>query len=100
MAYITVIEPVLEITLSGTVDRRLWQDRLQAEGLADTNQQGCGVVMLSAVDARFKGVRFQELSISYQVGDNHYFLVYTYNSIQSLPGQSAPSFASPTPAAG
>jgi hypothetical protein len=81
MEYTTIIEPVMEVTLAGTAEDSLWQDLFRKEEMTARNPDGQVEILLSAVDSKFKGIQFQELSISVQVGENRYFLAHAYNSI-------------------
>lgn len=79
--YVTVIEPVYESTLVGTADLAPWQHLLASEGLPIASTNGRAELLLSAVDSKYKGIRFQEFSISIKVSDTRYFLAHAYNSI-------------------
>lgn len=79
--YITVISPVKEVTLWGKADARPWQTYLLTEELAPQVEQEQVELLLSAVVATYKGVRFQELSVSIALSTQEYFLVHAYNSI-------------------
>ena len=79
--YITVISPVKEVTLWGKAEAKPWQAYLKAEGLAPDVQNGKVEVLISAVDSRYMGFRFQELSISVRLRESEYFLAHAYNSI-------------------
>lgn len=83
--FVTVIHPVLEVTLVGKVQAHLWQPLLDGEAVTIRQTQGEADVLISAVDARYYGIRFRELSVSIGVGepgDNRYFLVQAYNSLR------------------
>ncbi|GAB4544981.1 MAG: hypothetical protein OHK0023_02570 [Anaerolineae bacterium] len=79
--YVTVIEPVLEVTLIGTAEYARWRDLLNDEGLAVDSTPTQANILISAVDSKFRGIRFQEVSVSVMVGDARYFLAHAYNSI-------------------
>jgi len=79
--YVTVIEPVYEVTLVGTADLAPWQRLLNDEGLSIASANGRAELLLSVVDSKYMGVRFQEFSISVKVSDNRYFLAHAYNSL-------------------
>ena len=53
---------VREVSLLGTADVAFWQDRLRNEELLPTERDSLTPILVIAVDARFWGVRFQELS--------------------------------------
>ena len=79
--YITVISPVKEVTLWGKAEASIWQNYLKPEGLTPLVQNGKVEILISTVDSKYMGFRFQELSISVQLGENDYFLAHAYNSI-------------------
>lgn len=78
--YATVVEPVLEITLicQGNVDP--WQRLLTTEGFTLPPSQDKIEIILSAVEARYMGVKFRELSCSLRIDETQAFLVHAYNS--------------------
>lgn len=80
MDYVTVIEPVREITLAGTAEDERWRDVLHDEGLPILSKQGRVGVLISIVDSTYKGIRFQELSVSVQMDETRFFLMQAYNS--------------------
>ncbi len=53
-----------DITLRGTADLSFWQERLQREDLVPAADDGKAQLLLTAVDAKFMGLRFRELSIA------------------------------------
>lgn len=79
--YVTVISPVKEITLWGKAEAKAWQTYLQQEGLAPFIENSKVEILISAVDSRYMGFRFQELSVSIRLSENEYFLAHAYNSI-------------------
>lgn len=79
--YVTVIEPVLEVTLIGTAEYPPWRDLLSEEGLTVDSTPTHASILISAVDSKFRGIRFQEVSISVMVSESRYFLAHAYNSI-------------------
>ena len=79
--YVTVIEPVYEVTLFGTADLAPWQHLLQDEGLPIAPIDGRAALLLSVIDSKYMGMRFQEFSISVSVGQDRYFFPHAYNSI-------------------
>jgi hypothetical protein len=79
--YVTVISPVKEITLWGRAEAVPWQTYLKEEGLAPFIQNGKVELLISTVDSRYMGFRFQELSISIMLSESEYFLAHAYNSI-------------------
>jgi hypothetical protein len=79
--YVTVISPVKEVSLWGKAEASAWQAYLKEEGLAPHVQDGKVEVLISTVDSKYMGFRFQELSVSVQLGESDYFLAHAYNSI-------------------
>ena len=87
--YHVEISPVREVTLVGTADLGFWKSRLQAEGLYPTNRDGRAQLLISAVEGKFKGIKFRELSISVSVARQQdraewdaAYLVHAYNSLR------------------
>ena len=62
--YVAKIDRVREVTLAGTVDLEYWVEVLRPEGVAPLEQNGRAEVMITGVDGRFHGLRFQELNVS------------------------------------
>jgi hypothetical protein len=62
--YIAVLPHVREIALRGASDLAFWQDRLAADNLSPLDFGGQAHVLLSAIESRFLGVRFREITIS------------------------------------
>jgi hypothetical protein len=79
--YVTVISPVKEVSLWGKAEAKIWQNVLKPEGLAPLVQDDKVEILISTVDSKYMGFRFQELSISVQLSENDYFLAHAYNSI-------------------
>lgn len=59
-----VVSPVREVSLVGGADLSYCRQRLAPHGLHATERDGRAEMLLSACEARFKGVRFRELSLS------------------------------------
>ena len=55
---------VREVSLLGPADLTFWRDRLRKEDLVPTERDGRAQVLIIAVEARFWGVRFHELSFA------------------------------------
>jgi hypothetical protein len=79
--YITVISPVKEVTLWGKAEAKAWQATLKEEGLTPLVRDGKVEIMISTVDSKYMGFRFQELSIAVLLAENEYFFPHAYNSI-------------------
>jgi hypothetical protein len=79
--YVTVIEPVYEVTLFGTAELAPWQQWMKEEGLPAANEHGRAELLISVIDSKYMALSFQEFSISIKVEGNRYFLIHAYNSI-------------------
>ena len=85
------IEGVREVTLAGMADLAYWRERLRPRGLRPFDDAGRARLLISATSARWKGLRFCELSFSIAVGDGGdesrhggFFLAHAYNSRRAL----------------
>ena len=85
--YVAKLERVREVTLAGVADLAYWSDVLRPEGLAPEERSGNAELRIIGVDARFHGVRFQELSMSVVVAPqgahdtlDRAFLMEAFNS--------------------
>lgn len=59
-----VVSPVREVSLVGTANLGYWRDKLARHNLHPSEADRRATMMLSACEARFKGIRFRELSVS------------------------------------
>jgi len=76
--YVTIVDPVLEVTLIGTASLATWQPHLEAEELAiETNKVH---VVLSAVETRYMGILFKEFSVSLLLDEHQVLLLHAFNS--------------------
>src|SRR5689334_13869653 len=78
---------VHEVSLTGSADLAYWQKQLEPQRLAPIEADGRAQVLIIAAAARFKGVRFRELSFSIQARpidgsatDQGAFLVQAFSS--------------------
>ena len=85
--YMTVIEKVREVTIHGLADLAPWQAFLADEAFPPFSSDGKAQLLISAVDAKYMGIRFQELSFSVAttsstnpLNSNGYFLAHAFNS--------------------
>ena len=85
--YMTIVEPVREVTWQGRTDFAPVQAFLASESCHPIPLDGQAHWLISAVDTSYKGIRFQELSFSVAVEPTHpkrsipdYFLVHAFNS--------------------
>jgi hypothetical protein len=84
-----VVSPVREVTLVGRADLSYWRRNLAVHGLHPTDANGNAEILLSSCEARFKGIRFRELSLSVFVTQHAggrtrdgAFLLRAFNSIR------------------
>jgi hypothetical protein len=88
--FLSTITGVREVALSGTADLPFWRDRLQPEGLAPFVEDGRASLLLTAIESKFRGIPFRELSISIRVSDKGgatsggAFLAHAFNSSRLL----------------
>lgn len=62
--YVAEITQVKEITLLGSADLAFWKDHLSKENLLPADCDGKAQVVISAIDAKYMGVRFREFCVS------------------------------------
>ncbi len=99
--YISTIIGVREVSLAGTADLDYWRDELRGAGLAPYDDDGRAALMLSAIDARFRGIPFRELSISVRVGGGEEaYLAHAFNSSRALAFAERVFFQTPYQLAG
>ncbi len=82
--YVSTITGVREVALSGTADLDFWRARLKMEGLSPLDNNGRASLLLTAIEARFRGLPFRELSVSVLVSDGGAFLAHAFNSSRLL----------------
>lgn len=85
--YIAEISPVRELSLLGTADLTFWKDRLKPVRLCPAAPAGVAQILVTATDARFRGIPFRELSVAVAVSRrlegasrDGYYLVQAFNS--------------------
>lgn len=78
--YVTVVEPVLEVSLVCQGESAPWHQPLAAEGMTLPPEQEKVELILSGVETRYMGVKFRELSISLRLDEERVFLVHAFNS--------------------
>src|SRR5688572_4141741 len=85
--YVAEISPVREVWLLGTADLAFWAEHLKGQALSPAEFEGRARILLSAIEARYMGVRFRELCISVFVrgehagaGDDQLFLAQGFHS--------------------
>jgi len=77
--YMTVIEPVLEVTLLGKATATTWQPILEAEGFAPPQTDKIPII-ISGTQAKYMGVSFHECSISLGIDEKRFLLIHAFNS--------------------
>src|SRR5689334_12531439 len=85
--YVATLSRVREVSLLGSADLSFWTNHLRGANLAPAEFEGKARVLIIAADAKFMGLRFQELSVCVAVpppqdggwGDAAY-LVRAFNS--------------------
>jgi hypothetical protein len=85
--WVAELSHVREVSLYGTADLAYWTDQLAPHDLRPLGREGKASLLIIAVEGRFRGVRFRELSFSVavDVGRSAHaregaYLVQAYNS--------------------
>lgn len=84
--FVAELEGVREVSLTGSADLDYWRRQLAPEGLVPLEREGRAQVLIVAADAKFRGLRFQEMSFSVLAaradaqGRQGAFLVQAFNS--------------------
>jgi hypothetical protein len=93
---------VREISLLGTSDLPFWKDRLAADDLSPIEFDGQARVLISAMESRYLGVRFREISITVFArrnegdgGQNGLFLALAFNSSRLFAAIERTAFSTP-----
>ena len=89
--YAADIDKVKEVTLHGTADLLFWEAVLEREGLFAYREADKAVLLLSAVAAKWKGVRFKECVVAVGVCSEEdgtsldgYYLPQAFNGCRLL----------------
>jgi hypothetical protein len=89
--YTADLDNVREVTLHGTADLSFWETVLHAESLFPYRQEDKAILLLSAIDAKWRGFKFRELVIAVGVCLNEngtrldgYYLPHAFNSSKLL----------------
>ena len=64
LKYVAFVEHVKEVTLYGTADLDFWTKQLASEGLRPSINHGQAEVLIGATDLKWRGVRFNEFTLS------------------------------------
>ena len=83
--YIATIHDVRELCLVGHADLHFWSDRLASEGSSPADINGHAELWLSAVELKWMGTRFRELTVAVRLDPDHdavprVFLVAAYST--------------------
>ncbi len=84
IAYISTITDVREVALRGTADLAYWRDHLRPEGLAPFDEDGRAALLVTAIESKFRGIPFREMSISVVLQNGGAFLAHAFNSSRLL----------------
>ena len=99
--YISTITDVREVSLAGTADLDYWRAELRGAGLDPYDADGRAALLLSAIEAKFRGILFRELSISVRVGGgDEAYLAHAFNSSRMLAFAERVFFQTPYQLAG
>ena len=89
--YVANLYNVREVTLHGTADLSFWRAVLEKEGLLPYHEAGEAVLLLSAIEAKWRGFRFKEFVIGVGVCNTEdgasldgYYLPRAFNSSKLL----------------
>jgi hypothetical protein len=100
--YIAVLPHVREIALRGASDLAFWQDRLAEDNLSPLDFGGQAHVLISAIESRFLGVRFREITISVFArrdggdgGQEGLYLALAFNSSRLFTSVERAAFSTP-----
>ena len=89
--YAADLDNVKEVTLHGTADLSFWEAVLRREGLFPYQEADKAVLLLSAIDAKWRGFKFREFVIAVGVCYNKngtsldgYYLPHAFNASRLL----------------
>ena len=89
--YAADLDNVKEVTLHGTADLSFWETVLHKEALFPYHEAGKAVLLLSAIEAKWRGFRFKEFVIAVGTCFNEngtsldgYYLPHAFNSSKLL----------------
>ena len=100
--YAADIDNVKEVTLHGTADLSFWEAVLQKESLFPYHEADQAILLLSAIDAKWRGFKFREFVIAVGVCLNEngtsmdgYYLPHAFNSSKLLAFSERTFFQTP-----
>ena len=89
--YAADLDNVKEVTLHGTADLLFWKTELHKESLIPYHQENKAILLLSVIDAKWRGFKFREFVIAVGVCFNEngtsldgYYLPHAFNSSKLL----------------
>lgn len=80
--YMTVVQPVQEVTLVCRAEAAPWEEMLAAEGFQKQIANNSLEIIISATQASYQGIPFRECSISVRTGEHEFLLCHAYNSLR------------------
>ncbi|MDE0686242.1 MAG: hypothetical protein OXI63_25225 [Candidatus Poribacteria bacterium] len=102
LKYVADLYNVKEVTLHGTADLSFWEAVLRKENLLPYQEAGRAVLLLSAIDAKWKGFKCREFGIAIGICLNEdemsldgYYLPYAFNSSKLLAFSARMFFRTP-----
>ena len=72
--YVASLDHVREVSLLGSADLAFWRERLKPEGLEAEERDGRAQILIVGAEAKFRGIRFSELSFSVMVHGGMFLL--------------------------
>ena len=100
--YAADLNNVREVTLHGTADVSFWADVLRKEGFFPYQEADKAILLLSAIDAKWRGFKFREFVIAVAVCYNEsgtsldgYYLPQAFNSSKLLAFSERVFFGTP-----
>ncbi len=89
--YAADLDNVREVTLHGTADLSFWKEALRKQGFFPYQEADRAILLLSAIDAKWRGFKFREFVIAVGVCYNEngtsldgYYLPHAFNSSRLL----------------
>ena len=100
--YAADLDNVREVTLHGTADLSFWAEMLRKEGFFPYQEADKAILLLSAIDAKWRGFKFREFVIAVGVCYNKngtsldgYYLPHAFNSSRLLAFSERVFFGTP-----
>ena len=100
--YAADLDNVREVTLHGTADLSFWAEMLHKEGFFPYHEGDRAILLLSAIDAKWRGFKFREFVIAVGVCYNEngasldgYYLPQAFNSSKLLAFSERVFFGAP-----